>query len=79
MEVITNDQNGDFENTPIFPSEENWLGFRRRLSFPSGQETMLASGLQTVFSVTHPDHSTTQAGSSAITEMEMLTHSFAFL
>jgi hypothetical protein len=44
------------ENTPIFPSEENWLGFRGRLSFPSGQGTMPASRLQTVFSITHSDH-----------------------
>ncbi|MFC2166025.1 hypothetical protein ACFLT2_13645 [Acidobacteriota bacterium] len=42
MKGLTSDQNGDFENTPIFPSEENWLGFRRRLSFPFGQGTMPA-------------------------------------
>jgi hypothetical protein len=51
-----NDQNGDFENPPFFPSEENWLGFQPRLSFPSGQGTMPASGFQTVFSFTHSDH-----------------------
>jgi len=62
MKVIANDQNGDSENTPIFPGEENWLGFRRRLFFPFGQETMPASGLQTVFSITHSDHTIPFAG-----------------
>ena len=57
IEAIPNDQIGDCENPPIFPSEENWLGFRRRLSFPSSQGTMPASGLQTVFSITQSDHS----------------------
>jgi len=37
MEDLSRDQIGDYENTPIFPSEENWLGFRRRLSFPAGE------------------------------------------
>jgi len=53
----SNDQIGDCENTLIFPSEENWLGFRARLSFPAGQGTMPASRLQTVFSITQSDHS----------------------
>jgi len=61
------DKNGDFRNTQIFPGEENLLGFRRRLSFPCGKGSMPASGLQTVFSITHFYHSVQQAGSIAIT------------
>ncbi|MFC2165745.1 hypothetical protein ACFLT2_12225 [Acidobacteriota bacterium] len=67
-----NDQIGDFENTPIFPSDENWLGFRRRLSFPFGQGTMPASGLQTVFSITQSYHSKKHIEPSAITALEIL-------
>ena len=32
--ILTSAQIGGFENTQIFPGEENLLGFRRRLSFP---------------------------------------------
>jgi hypothetical protein len=41
----------------------------RPLSPASGQGTMPASGLQTVFSITHSDHSFMHARSSSITEM----------
>jgi hypothetical protein len=69
---MMNDQNSDFENTAIFPSEENWLGFRHRLSFPFGQGTMPASGLRAVFSFTHSDLSITQTTFSVIKEIAML-------
>jgi hypothetical protein len=73
MKGLTNDQIGDCENTPIFPSEENWLGFQPRLSFPSGQGTMPASGFQTVFSITQSDYSMPQTVFSIITDMKMHT------
>lgn len=58
---MTNDQNGDCENKPNFPADENWLGFR------SGN--LAHCGLQTVFSVTQSDHSIIQAGPIAITDI----------
>jgi hypothetical protein len=30
MNSLTDDQDGDSENTPIFPGEEDWLGFQDR-------------------------------------------------
>jgi len=79
MKDVMSDQAGDLENTQIFPSEGNWLGFRRRLSFPFGQGTMPASGPQTVYSITHSDHSIMQNGSGAITVFEMHTSETCFL
>ena len=72
MKGLMTDQIGDCENTLIFPSEENWLGFQPRLSFRSGQGTMLASGFQTVFSTTQSDQSILHADFRAITVKEML-------
>jgi hypothetical protein len=72
METITNDHIGDCENTPIFPSVENWLGFRALLFFPFGQEPMPASRPQTVFSITQSDHSKLHPEPCAITILEML-------
>jgi len=68
MKGPKSDQNGDFKKPPIFPGEENWLGFRGRLSFPCGQGTMPASRLQTVFSITHSAYS--------IMRMELSHHCF---
>ena len=73
MKVLMSDQIGAARKPAIFPSEENWLGFQPRLSFPSGQGTMPASGFQTIFSITHSDHSIPHAASSAITDIGMLT------
>jgi hypothetical protein len=57
----TNDQNGDCENIKIFPTEENMLGFRRRLSFPFGERNHARPmGLQTVFAITHSDRGITE-------------------
>ena len=76
---LIDDQNSDFENTPIFSNVENWLGFRPRLFFPSGQETMSASGFQTVFAVTYSDHSIPLAGFSIITVLKKLADVFLSL
>ena len=73
MMGLSTDQIGDFENTPIFPSEENWLGFQPRLSFPFGQETMPSSGFQTVFSITQSDQPMLHLELSAIKILEMTT------
>ena len=73
MMGLSTDQIGDFENTPIFPGEENWLGFQPRLSFPFGQGTMPASGFQTVFSITQSDQPMLHLELSAIKILEMPT------
>jgi len=73
MQGLTINQIGDFQNTPIFPGEENWLGFRARLSFPSSQGSMPASRLQTVFSITQSDQSIPHIKSSVATIFDMLT------
>jgi hypothetical protein len=73
MKGLMNDQIDDCENTPIFLAGENWLGFQPRLSFPSGQGTMPASGFQTVFSTTQSDQSIQHAAVRAITVLEILS------
>ena len=45
----------------------------RHISPATDQGTMPASGLQTVFSITHPDHPITQDGSGDNTILEMHT------
>jgi hypothetical protein len=97
MDVFANDPHVDYENTPIFPNEENWLGFRTRArascclceehrrvggsslnkdnNSPSPFcviETMPASGLQTVFSIKHPDHLIKHTGFRAMAVLEMI-------
>jgi len=47
--------------------------FQPRLSFPLGQETMPASGFQTVFSITHSDHWLPRIEFRAIMEIGMLS------
>jgi hypothetical protein len=56
IDAIASDQNGDYKNTPIFPSWKIGSVSGVGSPFPPGKGTMPASGLQTVFSITHPDH-----------------------
>jgi len=72
MKGITSDQNGDFKTTPIFPGEENRLDFRPRSPFLPVKEPR-PLGLQTVFSITHSDHSIMPSSLNANTEIEILT------
>lgn len=71
MRGLMSDLIGKCENAPIFPSVENCLGFRVRLSF-CGQATMSASCLKTVFLITQAHHSIPYKESIAITILEML-------
>jgi hypothetical protein len=66
---MTNDQNGAVRK-PVYENSEDCVS---PLSPAVVFGTIPASRLQTVFSITHPDHSIKRAGSSAITEIEMLT------
>lgn len=66
-----NDGIGDGENTLTFPGKENCLGFRPRPSFPIGQGTIPAPGLQTLLSPTQYDHSIPQTEWSVITKIKI--------
>ena len=74
MEAATNEHIGDGENTPIFPSTENWLGFRARVFFPFGQETIARLAPSKGF-LYHPiDHSIMYPEVCAVTVSGMHTH-----
>jgi hypothetical protein len=67
MKNMTNGQNGAARK-PVYEKSEDCGSLHIS---GSDQGTMSASGLQTVFSITHPDRSITQDGAGAITVLEM--------
>jgi len=73
MIEITNDQNGAGLTHASFLWLGKWVRFPASLSLPFSQETLPASGLQTVFATAHSDHSIPLSSFKAITEIEMLT------
>jgi len=70
---LPSDQIGDFENTSIFPQRGKIDSVSGLALLSPWSRNHARFGLQTVFSITQPDHSIPLVGSSAITVLEMYT------